>query len=41
MKMTTITITEETKARFMKFGMYGDGADNVLNRIMDMAEKKK
>jgi len=38
---TTITISLRTKERFNKFGNYGDSADDILNRLMDIVEKAK
>lgn len=36
-----IAVKPETHDRFRRFGNYGESADEVLNRLLDMAEKAK
>lgn len=36
-----IRISLETKSRLIGFAIYGDDYDSIINRLMDMAEKKK
>jgi len=38
---TTIRISLRTKERFDKMGNYGESADDILNRLMDVLEKVK
>ena len=37
-EFTTIGVKPSTKERFEKFGVYGDSADDILNKLMDKAE---
>lgn len=34
-----IAVRPETYDRFQRFGKYGENADDVLNRILEIAEK--
>jgi len=37
---TTMTLKTETMERFKKFGVYGESANDILERLMDIADKK-
>lgn len=40
-EFVTINVKEKTKERFEKLGVYGESADDILNRLIDALERKK
>jgi len=38
---TTIRVKTETKDRLVKYGSYGDSHDDILNKVLDLAEENK
>lgn len=39
-KRNAIIIRPETHDRLIKFGKYGDTMDDIVSRVIDLAEKK-
>lgn len=39
--MTTITITQETKEKIMKFAKFGESWDEFLSRVADILTETK
>lgn len=37
----TLKISDDTHTRLKKFGQFGDSFEDILNRLMDIAEEKK